>query len=564
MRIRQKLIINTVIIAVLSVVTSSLIIGLMSYSKAKKALQHEVQNQLIAIRDAKKSQVEDYIELIKKQAVTFANNYMIIQAMQDFKSGFNNYEHDMQQSYSVEHTFRAKVIRYYLDAFGQTYYELNGGKRVDATPLLNLLDEAAFALQYQYIIKNPHPLYDKEKLMTANDGSRYSEFHTKYHKKILDYKEKFRFHDVFLIDADTGDVVYTVEKELDFATSLLDGPFANSSLGDVFRKAQELDKPGLVVLSDYRPHLASYDSQAAFIAAPIFSGRTKLGILIFQLPTEKINNIMISHGQWKQSGFGETGEAYIIGSDQRMRSVSRFFVEDEKKYLKLMHKLKLPNSLLLQMQAKNDTIGLQPVKTLATSRALAGKSGVDIIKDYRKIKVLSAYSPLNIPGLKWGIISEVDVGEAFAPIRALAWWITFLTIIIIGLVLGCAIYVGLKLSKRISEPLESFSEIILNLARSQDLTQRIEVSSNDELQDVAEALNKLLDSFQETLQETLESSNDMRETAERLMSMAENDEHDIEEIKESGDLMHKLSDRLDSVSGKFKLFEDEQERVEDW
>ena len=53
----------------------------------------------------------------------------------------------------------------------------------------------------------------------------------------------------FLID-NGGNIVYSVAKEVDFATSLLLGPFAQSNLAQVYKDAQKQNS-GYVAISDF-------------------------------------------------------------------------------------------------------------------------------------------------------------------------------------------------------------------------------------------------------------------------------------------------------------------------
>ena len=57
---------------------------------------------------------------------------------------------------------------------------------------------------------------------------------------------------------------------------------------------------------------------AAFIGAPIHSAEDKmLGVMVFQIPLDQINEIM-----FRRDGMGKTGESYLVGQDGLMRSDS--------------------------------------------------------------------------------------------------------------------------------------------------------------------------------------------------------------------------------------------------
>ncbi len=53
--------------------------------------------------------------------------------------------------------------------------------------------------------------------------------------------------------------------------------------------------------------------------------------------------------------------------------------------------------------------------TEAVRAALAGTSGAKVIEDYNGNPVLSAYKPLDILGVRWAVLAEIDVAEAFSP-----------------------------------------------------------------------------------------------------------------------------------------------------
>ena len=77
-------------------------------------------------------------------------------------------------------------------------------------------------------------------------------------------------YDIFLVDAETGFIVYSVFKEVDYATSLKSGPYRDTGIGKVFRKALEATSPDAVVIEDFAPYEPSYNASASFIASSLF------------------------------------------------------------------------------------------------------------------------------------------------------------------------------------------------------------------------------------------------------------------------------------------------------
>ena len=171
---------------------------------------------------------------------------------------------------------RVRLAKYYSSDFQQEYQRRNTGKQAETANTVAMLPDIAMNLQYQYIAGNPHALGAKNNLDRANDGSRYSELHAAIHPFLRTALHRFGLYDIFLVEPRGGNIVYTVFKELDFATSLVNGPYAKTRLGDAFRLSWALDRPGTVALSEFGEYLPSYNDQAAFLGTPIFDGGKKI------------------------------------------------------------------------------------------------------------------------------------------------------------------------------------------------------------------------------------------------------------------------------------------------
>jgi methyl-accepting chemotaxis protein len=354
-------------------------------------LQHEAFAKLTAIRETKKAAVEHYFEFIDSQMVTFSEDQMVINAMNDFKSSF----YDFRKENGIENTDQLKqeLGTYYTDEFGQEYANQNEGDSGNAEELLAQLDADAIAFQYHYIRSNSNPLGSKHEMDRAGDTSAYSVTHGKIHPIVRNYLNNFGYYDIFLVDIDTGDIVYSVFKELDYATSLLDGPYADTNFAEAFRLAKESDDPQATFLVDYKKYKPSYEAAASFIASPIFDGNEKIGVAIFQMPIDRLNTIMS-----ERAGLGKTGETYLVGPDKLMRSDS---------YLD-------PDNRSVTASFRHPDNG--SVDTDAVNESLAGTSGTNIVIDYMGNPVLSAYAPVTVGGHTWALMAEVDVAEAFVPV----------------------------------------------------------------------------------------------------------------------------------------------------
>lgn len=145
---------------------------------------------------------------------------------------------------------------------------------------MSLLSKPAESLQARYIASNPNPLGSKHEWVSDSLGSEYDALHQKYHPGIKQYLEQFGLYDVFMVDND-GNVVYTVFKELDFATNLLNGPYKDSGLARAYVQAQTLAN-NQYYLDDFAPYYPSYEAAASFISTLFLTVAPESGYLSFR------------------------------------------------------------------------------------------------------------------------------------------------------------------------------------------------------------------------------------------------------------------------------------------
>ncbi len=502
MKLRQKMFFGSAFLAVIPVVITAYFTGGIAAKLGQQALTESAQSHISAIRDTKKAQIEDYFAQVVDQIQMYASSQTIIDAMTLFSKAYPRYIKDIAQSTedgpSVPQDvpiddYREAVLQYYMDDFTQEYETFNVNSVFDLELMMDQLSDNAVALQYNYIANNPNPLGTKEEFFAANESSSYTKLHRKYHPMISAFQRRFDIQDIFLIDAESGNIVYSVLKEIDFATSLLDGPFAKSGLGSVFEKASQFTAPDQYILVDFSPYLPSYDAQAAFIGVPIFDQREhKIGVLAFQLPIHRINDIMTYGRAWRPDESGRTGETYIVASDGTMRNDSRVMVEDKEGFLSSIEPIGLPEEVIQNIELKDTTVGLMVVDNPGTRAAYSGVNGFDLYEDYRGEFVLSAYAPINVAGLQWAIFSDLQEVESLERLQALNAEITrgSIPVAIVVLVLGGV--VGFFFFGRIAQPISELEKVVTQVAEG-DFTARAEIQTGDELETLSSAFNGLLD-----------------------------------------------------------------------
>jgi serine phosphatase RsbU (regulator of sigma subunit) len=475
-----------------------------SYNSGKESLEKESFNKLTAVREMKAGQIEDYFGQLSQEIKALAADPTFVNAMKEFKSGFNNVDKDLGITDD-----RMDVVSSSLSSYFQREYlsRLNPNLDIKASVQEEMSTRKnCRILQDLYIVHNPNPVGSKLDLDYSFDKSSYSASHKIYHPVIRDYLKKFGYYDVFLVDNENGNIVYTCFKEVDFGTSLVDGPFKETNIAKAFREANASAQKGDVKLVDFAPYHPSYNAPASFIACPIYDGDVKTGVLIFQIPIDRINDIMTNKQGWTNVGLGSSGETYLVGEDYTLRNQSRFLIEDSTNYFKMVEDIGLPQTTVSKIKAFHSSIGLQVVKTEGTVAALSGKTEGRIFPDYRGVPVLSSYKPLNIPGMHWVIMSEIDEAEAFAYIHSLR---KIIIIVFIGLVVLISV-VSLFISRKITKPLNVLTEDAVELAKG-NFDVEISIRRKDEIGVLALSFRKMQQSIKRLVDELREINQNLEQ-----------------------------------------------------
>ena len=443
--------------------------------RASDDVRAKVQQQLVAVRDLKKAEIDDYFGSIRDQAITFSEDLSTVYAMREFTAAYNNVVSERGLEKDDITKMRRELADYYENSFGTEYQSQNDGSTTDATVRLNQLDDASIALQHSYIYKNSHPLGSKHQLDAASDETSYDKLHAKYHPSVRGYLEKFGYYDIFLVDSQTGNIVYSVFKELDYTTSLKDGPFAKTNFAQAFADANQASSKDETVLVDFECYWPSYEAPASFIASPVYDHGEQIGVLIFQMPVDRINEMMA-----REAGIGKTGETLLVGSDLRQRCNSA----------------RDPETHSLVAAFRGDSKHL--IQTDSVEKAMAGETGIMTTTNYLGEEVLSAYAPIQLLGLNWAVISEVTTDEAFLLVSEMdtlagstqRGMLLFCGIAIL-LAAAAVVAVALIITRSLIRPIEATVETLRDIAQGEgDLTRRLDENQIGELGDMAKYFNQ--------------------------------------------------------------------------
>jgi len=485
---------------IVSIASCSVLIYI-GFQSGKDAITGTIFNELKGIRAAKQQGIESYFDHLYQVVEVISKNKDTEAAVSEFKSGFQKLGRKKINTECSE-----QLTSYYEGFVNRLSKNLKIEQSID---IYYPESAAACYLQYEYIIDNSNEIGKKHLMFNAGDDSDYTDAHRRHHGFFSEVVEKFGFYDLFLIDIETGDIVYSVFKEADFATNLYSGPYRKSNLATLVRnlnRKADIDSPQIIDFDAYRP---SYGKPAAFIGFPVRRNNIPIGALIVQVPVDEVNNIMTDDNNWARNGLGESGETYLVGPDNLMRSISRFYLQDTLQFRKNLIEYGTDEEAVDKMYAIGSTILHQKVNNDGVHEALLGKTSTEIIEDYRGKDVLCSYSKLKMDELDWAILSSIDVDEAFLPIEDFTRKV-FTSFCVVILIIT---FLSIFLSARFLRPIELLTEGVRKLGKG-DYDYRINLKSGGEFGELAQNFNQMMSqlSLQQTTIETKTQEN------ERLIS----------------------------------------------
>ncbi|WP_372368962.1 methyl-accepting chemotaxis protein [Candidatus Uabimicrobium sp. HlEnr_7] len=375
-----------------------------SIAGMRSLLKEQSFNQLITIRDLQNTRLESAIKTMRGQVQNLADTPFAIKAMKDFSQNFYN----VKKQNDIKNIDNSRTVsqNFYQNIFAPLFKKttLYSPSKNTLSQLVNL-PENSLLLQKYYIMENPNPTDEKSKLSFAKDNSNWSKSHEKYHRLFKNYLERNSIDDLLLVDLKKQNVVYSVAKQVDFATSLAIGPFQNSPLAYAYEDARSSLEPSFTKMTDLTAYFPAFGKPTSFISCPIYEDDKKIGVIIAKIYHHNINKIMADEKLWKRLGWGETTETYVIGRDNKMRSDSRMFVEKQQNYVSLLEREK---STLPSILASNTTVLLQN-----TDYYFAEKTGCEISTNYFGKRAIVAHASVSDLDLQWIVIAEQNLDESF-------------------------------------------------------------------------------------------------------------------------------------------------------
>ncbi len=420
-----------------------LVVGWINLRQTRLALQQQSFDSLADVSDLKAEQIDVFFRWISEDITLMSKSPVVVQALQDF---------------SVD----------------QDLYDIR---------LLGYLTQP-----------------DK---IDSGKNTAFDAAHRRYHPVFSEIVKTKGYDDIYLVTS-AGDIMYNYDKGTDFATNLLTGDYHNTHLAQLFNELYASTN-NKVKITDFVLYGPSDGAAASFIGAPVFADGKNIGILVFQLPLSRINELM----QTGADVIGKNGEIYLVGPDNLMRTDSQL--------------------------SQVSTILQQKVDNLAVRQALAGKSGQTELIGYRGQPTLAVYRPVNFGEQTWALLAEISQTEAFT----LTDTLRNSALSTISLAMLAVALVGFFVARQLNRPIANLTETAMAIAAG-NLDVRTAVHRDDEIGLLAESFNSMADQFKEVINTLEERVLERTQQVETLIEIGQQ----LAGILELDELLHQVVARL--------------------
>ncbi len=330
-----------------------ILVGIGSSRFAENALMKKSFDQLEAVREIKKKQVETYFASGRKDME------FLIETTESFR------QTAFEKLKSIQSLKKRQIEKYFSEQF--KYIRLLSENPETRQAL------SEFSKIFTYEEQKTGGIYWKDAVKTFGQW-------------LKNYTKAYGYRDLYFISL-SGDVVYSVKEGADLGQNLVNGNLKESPLAGCFRNALT---HGTAVV-DFGHYAADENRYAAFIGASVHGPDEIMGVIVLEITADPINAIVQQRG-----GMGKSGESYVIGKDKDQIAF---------------------RTTLLTMGKGEFVPGydITSIATPYIRAALFGQTGEDVYTDSTGKLVMVSYAPLDIAGLNWGCISKTDLEESLVP-----------------------------------------------------------------------------------------------------------------------------------------------------
>ncbi len=292
-------------------------------------------------------------------------------------------------------------------------------------------ERAALQLQTAYVTESLNP-EDRASVDSNMKAATYDPPHKRFHPGFRTLMQERGYSDVLLISP-AGDVVYSVAKNIDFASNVSS---ETSGLGQAFLAAKDL-ADGQAAFVDFSLYGPTGTAQS-FMAMPVYDKEENAGVMVLSISPEAVSTRVGG-----LSGLGHSGEVVIVGQDGLLRSESP--------------------------RTEGEDVLITTITSDAIANAFAGTSTEGLSQDYRGAPMVVRAQAVTVGDVTWAVAAVQPETEAFASVVAMR----NMTLLVGGVLLAIAAAISLLFARSISRPISNLTTTMETLAEG-DLSVEVE------------------------------------------------------------------------------------------
>ncbi len=302
---------------------------------------------------------------------------------------------------------------------------------------MGLGDGASAQLQTAYVTESPNPA-DRASVDSNIKGATYDAPHKRFHPGFRTLMTERAYSDVLLISA-AGDVVYSVAKNIDFASNVAN---ETSGLGRAFAAAKDL-ADGDAAFVDFSQYAPAGTAQS-FMAMPVYDKAENTGVMVLSISPDAVSSRVSG-----LSGLGRSGEVVVVGQDGLLRTDSP--------------------------RTEDGDVLVTALTSDAIANAFAGIASEGLSTDYRNAPMVVRAEPVSIGDVTWAVAAVQPEEEAFAAVVQMR----NMTLAIGGGLLAIAAVLGMLFARSISQPITRLTGSMEALANG-DLSVTVEGGARED------------------------------------------------------------------------------------
>ncbi|MCM3900545.1 MAG: adenylate/guanylate cyclase domain-containing protein [Pyrinomonadaceae bacterium] len=474
--VQSKLIIAFVLLTLVAIGT----VAWIGYVSARESLRASAESQLMGLQRSKAALVQNILKSARNEVLSLSSSPGATNAARELLAAYRQLD---REPFTPE--MEAEVRRFYEEEFEPELRERSAIEPPNDSLLPTT--KTGWYLHYHYLVKGPKPYGLENTNRSSTDKSAYAQAMAKWLPLIEGSIQRLGQEGVILVDPETLEVFFSLKQSSIVGTNLINGPYAASQLSELARSLRNSQNVDDYRVADFETYYPAFGRPKAFVGTPVFDGPRMNAIMMLRLSIEPISNALSGNRQWEADGLGKTGEVYLLGPDQTMRTDSRFLIEDRNAFLAGLRRSRLTSRTVDTIEKLNTTILAVPVRQEAAALALKGLTGVTELNDYRGVPSLMAYGPVDLDSLRWGVIAKMDQSEAMAPLSAYAKRVVVWGVGIALLATLMALLLAKALTRPINELVRAAKQVSLG-----ELDVRVELLATDEYRDLGDAFNEMV------------------------------------------------------------------------